>query len=151
MRVVLLGAAYGALLGVVFAAMFGVAIAVAAPQLGLALPHTLAARPPMQMVLNTAFVGLWAGALGGALLGLLIWLFAPGKVARGRWIGALAAFLPLVWLPVFGLRGFLRNPTIGPVDVAQLVLTVVAPLAVALTAGAVIGARLARSASPATE
>ncbi len=148
MRVVLLGVAYGALLGVVFAALTGVAIAAAAPQLGLALPHRLAGLSPLQIILNTVVVGLWAGALGGALLGVLIRLFAPGKVSVGRWIGALAASLPLVWLPFFGLRGFVRNEMIGTPDVVQLVLTVVAPVAAAIMAGALIGGRLARAARP---
>lgn len=151
MRVVLQGVAYGALLGVVFAALFGVAIAFAAPLLGLTLPHNLAGRPPQQMVFNTALVGLWAGALGGALLGLLIRLFAPGRVSLGRWIGGLAVLLPLAWLPFFGLRGFLRNDIISAPDIVQLALTVVAPLAAAVMAGALIGGRLARAAAPATQ
>lgn len=145
MRVFGLGLLYGAVLGAMLAALFGVVVALAGPSLGM-LPHNMADLSPAQTVLNIALTGLVAGLVGGGLLGLLIGTFAPGKVSLGQWIGAVAALLPLLWLPFFGLRAILRRGTVGVEDVVEIVVLVALPLLIAGAAGVVMGGRLARAA-----
>lgn len=144
MRVVTLGIFYGAILGVVSAALFGLGIAVFGPSLGLNLPHNLAGQAPLDVVQNTAYIGLTAGLLGGFILSLVILGWARGNETRGRWIGAISALLPLVWLPYFATRGLLRRGVVTGEDVLFFVLLVLLPLIVAAWAGMVMGRRLAR-------
>jgi ABC-type nitrate/sulfonate/bicarbonate transport system permease component len=97
------------------------------------------------MALNTGRVGLIAGSVGGLLLGLFILTVARGREAVGRRVGAIAAVLPLVWLPYFAIRGMARRESLLPADIISLVLMVVVPLAIAAWAGTLIGGRLARA------
>ena len=144
MRVVTLGVIYGAVLGAMTAALFGLAIALFGAPLGLNLPHNLAGQAPLDVVQNTAYIGLTAGLLGGFILSLVILGWARGDETRGRWIGALSALLPLVWLPYFATRGLLRRGVITGEDVLFFALLVLLPMGVAAWAGLVMGGRLAR-------
>jgi hypothetical protein len=146
MRVLGLGLVYGALFGLALAAVFGVGIAVLATPLGLPLPHNLAGQTGWGVVRNTAQVGLIAGALGGALLGLLILAFARGREPVGRRIGAVAAVVPLVWLPYFAARGLARQGIVTGMDIVFFALLALLPLALAALAGLAMGGRLARAA-----
>ena len=87
-----------------------------------------------------------AGAIGGAALGLVVLLFACGRVGLARGFGVVAALLPLAWLPFFGTRFLLNTPNISFADIGFWLVLVVIPLALAAAAGAIVGGRLARSA-----
>ncbi len=146
MRVIGLGALYGALAGLFLATVFGVAIALVGPAMGLPLPHNLVGEQGLGLVWSVARVGLVAGAIGGVLLGLLVLAFARGRIQVGRWIGVAAALLPLVWLPFFGTRALINTPEISLTDVGFWLVLVLVPLALAGLAGAAVGGRLARAA-----
>ncbi|MFN8499901.1 MAG: hypothetical protein U0641_18765 [Anaerolineae bacterium] len=141
-----LGVLYGALAGLMLAAVFGIAIALVGPAIGLPTPHNLAGEEGLGLVWSVARVGLIAGAIGGAVLGLLALLFARGRPAVGRAIGVVAALLPLVWLPFFGTRALLNTPDVSFSDIGFWVILVAVPLALAAAAGAFVGGRLARAA-----
>ena len=144
MRVVGWGLVYGALAGVILAAAFGVAIALIGPAIGLPTPHNLAGEEGLGLVWSVARVGLIAGAIGGAALGLVVLLFACGRVGLARGFGVVAALLPLAWLPFFGTRFLLNTPNISFADIGFWLVLVVIPLALAAAAGAIVGGRLAR-------
>ena len=146
MRVMGLGALYGALAGLFLATVFGVVIALVGPAIGLPTPHNLAGQEGLGLVWAIARVGLVAGAIGGALLGLLVLAFARGRIRVGRWIGVVAALLSLVWLPFFGTRALLNTPDIALSDIGFWLMLVVVPLALAGLAGATVGGRLVRAA-----
>ncbi|MFN8471622.1 MAG: hypothetical protein U0822_05330 [Anaerolineae bacterium] len=141
-----LGVLYGALVGLLMATVFGIAIALVGPGIGLPQPHNLAGQEGLGQVWAVARVGLIAGAIGGAMLGVLVRVFARGRITLGRGIGVIAALLPLVWLPFFGTRALLTTPDVSFSDIGYWLLLVIVPIALAATAGAAVGGRLARAA-----